>query len=129
MEDILKSGIIRILSLPPSTNYESLLWEMGNYHVEQWIDLGKLTFFSKKMNVKCEGRMYEAVRKEFLDEDFHDGIVDEIENLSAKYCLPNVLLHHVRPKDIAESVRESSRDRIYQTCSGRQYQSYRTQGR
>ena len=112
MENILKSAIIRILSLPPSTNYESMLWEMGNYHVEQWMDLGKLRFFSKKMNLKEEGRMYEAIREELLDEKFDNGLVKEMERLSEKYNLPNVLLHYVRPRDIAEAVREHSKDKI-----------------
>ena len=76
------------------------------------MDLGKLRFYTKKMNLKEEGRMYEAVREELLDEDFKDGAVDEIEKLSRKYGLPNVLLHYVRPQDIAEAVREYSKDKI-----------------
>ena len=35
-----------------------------------------------------------------------------MERLSKKYGLPNVLLHYVRPQDIAEAVREVSRERI-----------------
>ena len=111
MEDILKGAMLKIMSLPPSTNYESMLWEIGNFHMQQWIELGKLRFFSKKMNLKSKGRMYEVLREEIIAGD-KKGFAEEMDILSRKYGLPNVMLHYVRPEDISERVKEFSRDRI-----------------
>ena len=44
MEDILKEAILRVLSIPGSTNYGSLLLEISNYHVEVWIDAMKMKY-------------------------------------------------------------------------------------
>ena len=49
MEDIFKEAIIRILSLPDKTPYDALLLEIGNYHVENWIDCLKIKYFMKKV--------------------------------------------------------------------------------
>ena len=76
--------------------------------MEQWIDMGKLR---KKMNLKEEMRMYELMREELID-GVKGGFVDEVGRLSTKYRLPNVMLLYVRPEDIAEAVKEHSRDRI-----------------
>ena len=35
MEDILKEAICTILSLPKQTNYEALLYEVGNCHMSK----------------------------------------------------------------------------------------------
>ena len=55
------------------------------------------------MNQK-EGRIYEAIRSEILDEGLDEGLVKEMERLSSKYSLPNVLLHFVRPRYISKAV-------------------------
>ena len=59
-----------------------------------------------------KGRIYEAIRSEILDKDFDEGLVKEMERLSSKYSLPNVLLHFVRPRYISKAVSNYLKDRI-----------------
>ena len=67
MEDILKEAICTILSLPKQTNYEALLYEVGNFHIQQWMELMKLKFYNKKMHIKKKGRLYRVIRSELIE--------------------------------------------------------------
>ena len=112
MEKIFRKTILKILSLPKSTNYESVLNEINNIHMAQWIDMMKLNFYSNLFHIKGRGRFYRVVREELL-EKVRGGVVEEMENLSEKYHLPNVLLHYVRSDDVSKAVKDYSKRR---TC-------------
>ena len=66
MEDILKEAILRVLSIPGSTNYGSLLLEISNYHVEVWIDAMKMKYEMKKLHSKKASKLYRVMKVLFL---------------------------------------------------------------
>ena len=111
MEKIFRKSILKTLSLPKSTNYESVLNEINNIHMAQWIDLMKLSFYNNLFHEKGCGRFYRVIREELLQEE-RGGVVEEMEKLADKYSLPNVLLHKVRHEDISKAVKEYSKRRI-----------------
>ena len=111
MEDILKEAICTILSLPKQTNYEALLYEVGNFHIQQWMELMKLKFYNKMMHIKKKGRLYRVIRSELI-EGYEGGVCSEIKRLSTKYNLLNIMLHYVRPSSITREVKEHSTERI-----------------
>ena len=108
MEDILKESIVRILSLPDKTPYDALLLEIGNYHVENWLDCLRIKYFMKKMHRKGYGRLYRVLRDEIYYK-IKGGIVDDIKKLCDKYDLPNVILQPISEDYISEKCKENSR--------------------
>ena len=111
MEDILRDSICTIISLPKTTNYEAMLAEVSNFHVEQWMDLMKLQYFNKKMNLKESGRFVTAMKEEVINGD-KGGFYEDVTKLCEKYDVPNVMLHYLRPDDLSYTLKEFSKDRI-----------------
>ena len=110
MEDIFKEAIVRILSLPDKTPYDALLLEIGNYHIENWLDCLKIKYFMKKVHWKGYGRLYRIIR----DEVFYNikgGIVEDIQNLCSKYDIPDVIMQPVNEDFISQKCRENSREK------------------
>ena len=114
MEDILKISICSTMSLPKNSNLEALLYEVGNYHAEAWIDSCKIKFFMKLMNIKKRGKFYRSLREEILN-DLKGGFAEDVGNLCKKYRLPNAMFHFIKPKDISEATREWSLKRQFST--------------
>ena len=112
MENIMKSAITTILSLPKSTPYESLLYETSQYFIENWLDLTKLKYFNKKLWHKEKGRLFRMLRSDIIN-NVKSGFVGDIELLCRKYCLPNILHHPLDPEDIKQAVQRNSRHRVW----------------
>ena len=90
---------MRILSLPDKTPY-ALLLEVGNYHVENWLDCLKMKYFMKKVHWKGHGRLYRIIK---------GGIVEDVEKLCEKYDIPNVIMQPVSGEFISVECKEHSR--------------------
>ena len=110
MEDILKEAIRRILSLPPSTVYDSLLLEISNYHVETWMDALKIKYFMKKIHIKKRGKLYRALRHDIINDNLN-GFIGDIRDLCKKYKIPDVTLTPLTPEYISNKCKEMSRKR------------------
>ena len=112
MEDIYKHTICNTMSLPMSSNHESLLHEIANVHMEAWLDATKLKFFNRLLNEKRRGNCYKIMREEII-RGTRGGFIQDLEQLCIKYKLPNVSLHFIRPQDIASACREWSMRRQF----------------
>ena len=110
METILCDTIVRIISLPKTTNYEALLLEMANYHVEAWIDAVKIKYFMKKNQYKQKGKLYRILLKEIVDKT-EDGFIGNICPLCEKYDLPDATLFPLKAEDITYACKWMSRGR------------------
>ena len=75
------------------------------------MDLMKLQYFNKKMNLKESGRFMTAMREEVIRES-KGGFFENIPNLCEKYEVPNVMLHYLRLEDLSYTLKEFSKDRI-----------------
>ena len=112
MEDIFRKTILKIVSLPKSSNYEAVLHEIGNFHIEQWMDSAKIKFFQRLMHDKHEGKLFRMMREEIIQK-VEGGFMEDVRKLCEKYRLPNVTLHYVRPDDINNAIKEKSREKIW----------------
>ena len=112
MEDIFKSAIGQILSLPRTTPYEALLHEVGQYPMKNWIDQAKIRYFNRKLHWKQSGRLYKVLREEIISGD-KTGFMGEVEQLCARYNLPNVTVTPVVPRTIAKRCQEDARKKIW----------------
>ena len=108
MEQILKGAIARILSLPKTTVYDSMLLEMSNYHVEAWIDCMKLNYFQKKLHIKKSGKLYRMLQEDILKKD-ERGFIGDVRQLCSKYDLPDITLTPVTQEHVRYKCRERSR--------------------
>ena len=84
MEKLMAVAISRVLSIPKNSNYEAMLLETSNFHLEQWMDCLKLCYFVKKLHRKKSGRLYRILRKDIINDD-SSGFIGDIKNLSIKY--------------------------------------------
>ena len=110
MESILKEAITRILSLPSSTNYESLLMEISNYHIEAWIDCLKMCYFVKKLHLKKRGKLYRILRKDIINNN-ERGFIGDLRRICGKYKIPDVTIHPLTKEFIRSACRDWSRRR------------------
>ena len=110
MEAILKDALVRILSLPASTNYDSMILEVSNFHVEVWIDSLKLKYFMKKLHIKKTGKLYRVLREDIINKN-EDGFIGDVRRLCDKYNLPDITLNYLPPEYISEVCKEWSRKR------------------
>ena len=112
MEDIFRSAICSILSLPKTTPYEALLHEVGQYPMENWINLAKIRYFNRKLHWKKSGRLYKVMREEIISGD-EFGFMGEVRQLCAKYKLPDVTVNPIVPKTITKRIQRDARQRIW----------------
>ena len=110
MENIFKEALVRVLSLPNSTNYDSMLLEASNFHIEAWIDSMKMKYFMKKIHLKKAGKLYRVLREEIINKE-EDGFIGDVRSLCKKYDIPDVTLNYLTPDYINEVCKEWSRKR------------------
>ena len=108
METIFKDALVRVLSLPNSTNYDSMLMEVSNYHIEAWMDSLKIKYFMKKIHLKKAGKLYRVLREDIINRN-EEGFIGDITNLCKKYDIPDVTLNYLAPDFISETCKEWSR--------------------
>ena len=106
-ENIFKQAICNTMSLPMSTNHEALLYEVGNVHMEAWLDVTKIKFANRILHEKKHGKCYRMLREEICSRK-RGGFIENVEQLCTKYRLPNITLHYARPQDISTACREWS---------------------
>ena len=112
MEDIFRSVICSILSMPKTTPYEALLHEVGQYPMRNWIDLAKIRYFNRKLHWKQDGRLYKILRQEIIDGE-KDGFMEEVRCLCKKYNLPDVTTNPIVPSTITKRIQRDARKRIW----------------
>ena len=114
LENTFRDSIAQILGLPPKSNHEVLLHEVGQYHMESWVDGLKIKYIQKKIHEKKRGLLYQALMEELIL-DRKGGIMEDITNLCNKYSLPNVLLNAVEDEYVNEAVKRRSRLIVFNT--------------
>ena len=110
MEAIFKDALVRVLSLPNSTNYDSMLMEASNYHIEAWMDSLKIKYFMKKIHLKKTGKLYRVLREDIINKN-DEGFIGDIRNLCTKYDIPDVTLNYLDPDFVGDACKEWSRRR------------------
>ena len=114
MEVIMGEAMVRILSLPPNTNYDAMLMEMSNFHIEVWMDAMKLKYFMKKIHIKKAGKLYRSLREDIIN-DNNDGFIGDIRRLCTKYKIPDITTTPITTEFISLKCRELSRKRSMMT--------------
>ena len=110
MEKIMGEAIIRILSLPPGTVYDSLIMEVSNFHIEVWLDATKIKYFMKKIHTKRRGKLYRSLRSDIISGN-EKGFIGDVRRLCTKYGLPDVTMSPVPNDYVSQLCREFSRKR------------------
>ena len=109
-----RDSIAQILGLPPNSNPEVLIHEVGQYYMESWIDGLKIKYVQKKLHDKQRGLLYEAMIEE-IKLDQKGGIMEDVTNLCNKYSLPNVIFHWIEEEKVNMAVQDMSRRRVFLT--------------
>ena len=106
MEMGFKKCIETVLSLPGST-YSALLFEISNFHMEDWIKCMKIKYFNKKLHVKKRGRLYRMLLFE-IAHNIKNGFIDEIRGICKERNLPDICLTEVSNDLITRKFRLNS---------------------
>ena len=114
MEEIMREAIVRILSLPSSTNYDAMLMEVSNFHIEVWLDAMKLKYFMKKIHMKKAGKLYRSLREDIINRN-NNGFIGDVRRLCLKYKIPDITVSPITPEFISLKCRELSRKRSMMT--------------
>ena len=112
MEDILRTAICMLLSLPKNTPYEALLNEAGQFPMRQWIHVAKIRYINRKIHFKQKGRLYQILRHDIIH-GVKTGFIGEAEELCKLYNLPNVTTCPLRPEAISRACKEVARKKIW----------------
>ena len=107
LEQILKKALEVILSLPPNTTYESMLHQMGIYHITNVIHALKLKYFQNKLHVKKRGVLFDILRYEYCH-GIKTGFSSEIKQLCDLYNLPDINVQYVQTEQITNACKEAS---------------------
>ena len=101
-----KKCIETVLSLPGST-YSALLFEISNFHIEDWIKCMKIKYFNKKLHKKKRGRLYRMLLFEIVH-NVKNGFIDEIRGICKEVNLPDICLTEVSNDLITRTFRLNS---------------------
>ena len=98
---------IEMVLTQPKSTYSALLYEIRNFHLEDWIKCLKLKYFNKKLHRKKRGRMYRILLFEIAN-GIKTGFAGEISRLCEEIHLPDICLTEVTDDLITRKFRLNS---------------------